>query len=423
MISVPIKPEITKKIIDNDGRLYLVGGAVRDYLLDRKIHDYDFCVTGLTKENFEELFPDAKLIGKNFPVYLLNGYEFAFARKEIKVSNGYKGFEVDFNPNITIKEDLKRRDLTINSMAVDLWSGETIDPFGGEKDLNYELLYPTSEAFKEDPLRVYRVARFGAELEFKPHMSLIEYMNSLSGELNSLSTERVFEELKKALNGKEPHLFFKYLRKADVLHVHFREIFYLINTPQVEEYHPEGSAFKHTMQTLKIITSLTDKEHVIFAILIHDIGKGLTPLRQLPHHYEHCKLGLDALDNSANRIPLPKKWYRSAKIVIKEHMRITNWKVMSPGKVVRLFKRIKKSPLTIEDMVNVVKADKLGRDNPDDIVTCINGIKELYYKMFEETGGENVNSKRYSGKEFGEQLFQYRCHWLKKERNKILNRS
>ena len=191
--------KIAKKIEDNGGRLYLVGGAVRDSILNRPVSDEDYCVCGLDKDEFIKLFPDCFLRGKSFEVFDLGGKEFALARKEKKTGKGHKEFEIITGKEITIEEDLKRRDLCINSIAKDVLTDELIDPFGGMEDMKNRIIRATSNAFIEDPLRVYRVARFASELEFNVEKSTIKMMNSLKSELLTLSKERVFCEFRKAL--------------------------------------------------------------------------------------------------------------------------------------------------------------------------------------------------------------------------------
>ncbi|MFW6029112.1 MAG: HD domain-containing protein [Halanaerobiales bacterium] len=259
------------------------------------------------------------------------------------------------------------------------------------------------------------MARFASQLGFKVHFNTMHIMRLLKDELYTLSPERVFEEFRKAIVSKDPVRFFDILNKVNVLDVHFPKIERLLDTPQVKKWHPEGNVYIHTMMALDVISQLTDLEHVRFAVLCHDLGKGLTNPDNWPHHYKHDHIGIDALNSLAERIPLPNKWYDSAAWTIKQHQRITKWKIMKPGKVVRLFEQIKRSPLDIKDVFNIVLADKYGRGYQSKTDT-MNGIELLYYKMFTEVTGNLIDSERYQGKEFGEQLFQKRCHWIKANR-------
>ena len=175
--------EIANLIANNGGRLYLVGGAVRDEIMNRPINDYDYCIVGLSAVEVLKLFPEALSYGKSFPVFNINGNEYALARKEIKTSLGHKGFDVIADKNITIEEDLLRRDITINSIAKDILTGEYIDPFRGVEDIKNKIIRATSNAFIEDPLRVYRVARFAAQLNFEVSEDTIDLMKQINAEV------------------------------------------------------------------------------------------------------------------------------------------------------------------------------------------------------------------------------------------------
>lgn len=317
--------EIANKIKNAGGRLYIVGGSVRDKILGRECKDEDYCITGITKEEFASIFPESKYIGKSFGVFEFNNKEFAIARKEKKTGVGHKEFDIENNKNITIEEDLRRRDITINSIAQDVITGEIIDPHNGIKDLEEKKIKAVSSAFKEDPLRVYRVARIATELEFDVEINTLKMMNSLKNELVSLSKERVFDELRKALRTNKPSIFFDVLRKADVLDVHFKEIYDLIGALQPPKYHPEGDSYNHTMTTLDNSARITKNEKIRFACLVHDLGKGRTPKEMYPHHYGHEKNGIEPLMELAKRIGIPKEWKECGITAIKEHMRGRNF--------------------------------------------------------------------------------------------------
>ena len=316
--------KIAKLIEEHGGRLYLVGGAIRDKLLNRPIFDEDYCVVGLEKQDFLELFPNAHIRGKAFEVFDLGGHEFALARTEKKTGKGHKEFEITTNKNITIEEDLARRDITINSIAQDVLTKEIIDPFNGQKDLKNKIIRATSKAFKEDPLRVYRVARFASELNFKVEEETIKMMNKLKDELNLLSKERVFCEFKKALATQKPSIFFNLLRESEVLEIHFKEIYDLIGSIQPIEYHPEGDSYNHTMLVVDNSAKLTNDLMIRYCALVHDLGKGLTPKEILPHHYGHDERGVEAEKKLSNRIGVPTSWKKAGVTACKEHMRGRN---------------------------------------------------------------------------------------------------
>ena len=259
---------IANKIKEAGGRLYLVGGAVRDEILGKEVHDEDYCVTGI--KDFQKLFPKAYIRGKDFAVFDINGKEFAMARTETKQGKGHKEFEIETNPSITIEQDLARRDITINSIAKDVLTQEIIDPFNGQKDIRNKIIKATSKSFNEDPLRVYRVARFSAQLGFSVEKETIKMMNDLKDELGNLSKERVFSEFRKALETDKPSIFFEVLKQADVLDIHFKEIKDLIGAEQPEKYHPEGDAYNHTMLVLDKSAELTPKVEIRFSALVHD---------------------------------------------------------------------------------------------------------------------------------------------------------
>lgn len=316
--------EIAKIIKQNGGTLYLVGGAVRDEIIGKTIKDEDYCITGISSEKMKALFPNIKTQGKAFEVFILENKEFAMARTEKKLGQGHKEFEITTNEKITIEEDLERRDITINAIAQNVLTGEIIDPYGGLEDIKKQKIKAVSSKFKEDPLRVYRVARFAAELQFNVEESTLKMMNSLKNELLTLSKERVFTELRKALETKKPSIFFEILRKAQVLDVHFKEIYDLIGAIQPEKYHPEGDSYNHTMITLDNCAKITDDEKIRFCALVHDLGKGQTPKEMYPHHYGHEERGVEPLKKLAKTIGIPEEWKECSITAIREHMRGRN---------------------------------------------------------------------------------------------------
>lgn len=314
--------EIANKIKQAGGTLYSVGGAVRDRILGKTSKDEDYCVTGITKEEFMGIFPEAKYRGKAFGVFVLENKEFAMARTEEKIGVGHKEFKVKTNKEIKIEEDLKRRDITINAIAEDVLVGQIIDPYNGKQDIKNKKIRAVSNAFCEDPLRVYRACRFAAELEFEVEENTLEIMYSLRDELLALSKERVFEELRKALKADKPSIFFETLKKAKVLEVHFKEVYDLIGALQPEKYHPEGDSFNHTMIALDNCAKITKDEKIRFCALVHDLGKGRTPKEMYPHHYGHEERGIEPLRELARRIGIPTLWKECGMTAIKEHMKV-----------------------------------------------------------------------------------------------------
>ncbi len=405
--------QIANKIKNAGGTLYLVGGAIRNKFLNLPITDEDYCVTGLTKEKFQEIFPEAKIQGKSFPVFTINNIEFALARKERKIGIGHKAFEFLADENITIEEDLARRDLTINSIAENVLTKEIIDPFNGIQDLKNKILRKTTDAFKEDPLRVYRTARFAATLEFTVDSKTIELMKSLKSELNTLSKERVFIEFKKALSSNKPSIFFEVLKQAEVLDVHFKEISNLIGKNQPEKYHPEGDSYNHTMIVVDNSAKLTDNLEIRFSCLVHDFGKGNTPKAILPHHYGHDERGIELVKKFGNRIGIPNSWIKCGKTACKWHMKAGIFEQMTASKKIDLIENISKSYLGLEGLKIVVACDK-ARNNLHEILNSIT-FERIGKECLNKINGNYIKKKypNITEKEFGKKLHEERVKWLK----------
>jgi len=302
--------------------VYLVGGAVRDGLLDLAVYDRDWVVVGATPEMM--LAKGFEQVGKDFPVFLhpKTKEEYALARTERKVGVGYHGFEVFAAPNVTLEEDLIRRDLTINAMARSP-SGDIIDPYGGQQDLHNKLLRHVSEAFSEDPLRVLRVARFAAKLapfDFKlaPETQSLMTQMVQAGELSDLTPERVWQEVVKALNTETPSVFFTVLDSVGAIEVLFPELFALHHVTQPQKYHPEGDVWNHTMMVLDAAAGLSNDPMVRFAALVHDLGKAMTPEALWPKHHGHEVAGVPIVVELCERYRVPKKWQQLAS-------RVTQW--------------------------------------------------------------------------------------------------
>ena len=402
---------IAKKINENGGRLYLVGGAVRDEILNIENEDEDYCVVGLSHDEFVNLFPEAFARGKSFEVFDMYEKEFALARVEKKIGKGHKEFEIISNKNISIIEDLKRRDLTINSIAKDVITGEIIDPFNGIDDLKKGIVRATSNSFSEDPLRVYRTARFACKLGFKVDKDTLLLMKSLKNELLELSAERVFNEMKKALSYNKPSIFFNTLRDAEVLDVHFVEIFKLIGALQPEKYHPEGDAYNHTMLAVDMSATLTDDERIRFAALVHDLGKGVTPKEMYPHHYGHDEKGVAEVAKFANRLKMPNDWTSFGKVAAKEHMKGGIFYKMTPSKQVNFIERVYKSKIGLRGLEIVVESDRNCRG--------INSPKvefaELGERVMKEINGDLIKEKfgLDEGIKLNQKLHQQRVEFLK----------
>lgn len=353
--------EFASKIASIGGRAYIVGGWVRDKLMGNEPHDTDYVICGVCRADFQKIFAEAIVIGNSFPVFslLISGKrcEVAFARKERKAGIGYKGFEVLFDPSVTIEDDLYRRDTTVNSMAMDILSGEILDLYGGAKDLKDRILRPVSIHFSEDPVRALRAARQGAQHGFQISPELCLAMKKCRNELFKEPQERIFAELKKALTTVKPSLFFNILQESNLLDVVFPEIYRLIGKTQPAEYHPEGDAYAHTMIVIDKVAADTSNPIAVFCALVHDIGKGSTPETMLPHHYDHEKRGIEVLAQWNNRCTMPKEWIKCAKFVIKEHMRAPLLK--KPSKISQLIMGVSKLSYIIsgEEFCSIIEAD------------------------------------------------------------------
>jgi len=291
-------------------QVYLVGGAVRDEQLGISHKERDWCVVGATPD--ELLGAGYKKVGKDFPVFLhpKTNEEYALARTERKTAPGYHGFAFDFSPDVSIEDDLQRRDLTINAIAKD-GDGHLIDPFGGMRDVKNRVLRHVSDAFREDPVRILRVAKFAARfsgLGFKiagETMALMRHMVD-DGEVDALVPDRVWKETEEALRGSNVRVFFEVLRASGALQKLFPEVDRLFGVPQPEEWHPEIDTGLHTMMVLDQAESLSNDLEVRFAALTHDLGKGTTPKAELPRHLRHEARGARLIREMADRMPIPK---------------------------------------------------------------------------------------------------------------------
>lgn len=354
--------EFANKIHELGGKAYLVGGAVRDKFRGVEAHDRDYCVTGIDKRTFVAGFPNAPKFGKSFPVYSVEidaaQCEVAFARTERKVGTGYRGFEVIFTPDVTIEQDLYRRDTTINAMAIELLSGDLVDPFGGREDVLSKKIRAVSEHFTDDPVRALRAARQAAQFGFEICAETVEAMRRCGEELAHEPSERIFGELKTALKTEKPSIFFRSLERAGLLEVTFPEIANLRGKIQPIEFHPEGDAYEHTLNTLDAVAKINPKPIVRFAALMHDIGKGTTPPEMLPHHYLHEKRGLEVLNQMDNRMTLPTYWKKMAAFVIREHMRAP--RLEKAGKIVSLLFKLYSLKLDIKGFCDVIRIDNGG---------------------------------------------------------------
>ncbi|CNK43844.1 multifunctional tRNA nucleotidyl transferase/2'3'-cyclic phosphodiesterase/2'nucleotidase/phosphatase [Yersinia mollaretii] len=348
-------------------KVYLVGGAVRDNLLNLPVTEQDWVVVGATPEQL--LAQGYQQVGKDFPVFLhpVSHEEYALARTERKSGQGYTGFTCYAAPDVTLEEDLLRRDLTINAIARSD-DGELIDPYHGRQDLKNKVLRHVSEAFGEDPLRVLRVARFAARFahlgfSVAPETQSLMAAMARSGELSALTPERVWKETEKALKTQSPQVYFQVLRDCDALAVLFPEIDRLFGVPAPEKWHPEIDTGIHTLMTLTIAARLSPEVDIRFAALCHDLGKGLTPKEFWPHHHGHGPAGVKLVEQLCQRLRVPNPVRDLAKLVAEYHDLIHTVNKLRPETLLKLFDAIDvwRKPERLEQMIMTSEADARGR--------------------------------------------------------------
>ncbi|WP_308836469.1 multifunctional CCA addition/repair protein [Pantoea sp. Nvir] len=354
-------------------KMYLVGGAVRDALLKLPVKDRDWVVVGSTPEEMQE--QGFQRIGRDFPVFLHpnSREEYALARTERKNGIGYSGFVVWSAPNVTLEQDLQRRDLTINAIAQTA-NGDLIDPFHGNRDLQARLLRHVSCAFNEDPLRVLRVARFAARfahLNFRiaeETQTLMSQMTA-SGELRHLTAERVWRETEKALTAFNPQVYFQVLRDCGALKVLFPEIDNLFGIPSPEKWHPEIDTGIHTLMALTLVSALSEEVDVRFATLIHDVGKALTPQEKWPSHHGHGVAGIRLVKALCQRLRVPNAIRDLALIVTEFHDMVHTIERQPADVLIALFDRIDiwRKPHRIEQIALTSEADARGRSGLESI--------------------------------------------------------
>jgi tRNA nucleotidyltransferase (CCA-adding enzyme) len=348
-------------------KIYLVGGAVRDSLLNLPIKDKDYMVVGATPEQMQQL--GYRQVGKDFPVFLhpKTQQEYALARTERKVGLGYGGFSCYASPDVTLEQDLLRRDLTINAIAQDE-EGNLYDPYNGVADIQARQLRHVSTAFAEDPLRVLRVARFAARfhsLGFKiatETMSLMQHM-SQTEELTALTPERVWQEVDKSLGGPNPEIFFQVLRQCGALKILFPEIDALFGIPQPEKWHPEIDTGLHTLMVLTQATLLTQDKAVRFAALVHDLGKALSPKEHWPKHHGHGQKGLPVIKKLCERLRVPNEYRDLALLVSDLHQNVHQAFELRAETIVKVFDKADfwRKPERLNQLLLACIADMRGR--------------------------------------------------------------
>lgn len=354
------------------GQCYLVGGAVRDALLDLPLSDRDWVVVGSDQAAMEAAGFHA--VGRDFPVFLQphSGEEFALARTERRTHRGHRGFVVDADPSVTLEEDLVRRDLTINAMARSA-DGRLIDPFNGAHDLASRTLRHVSPAFTEDPLRILRVARFAAQLgdgEFQLHESTADLLRQMiaDGMLDELTPERVWKEVARALMTKRPDRFFSVLREVGGLKVILPELDRQFGVPQTATYHPEIDAGIHNLLCLQATARADDPLPVRFAVLCHDFGKGITPKNILPSHRGHERAGIPLVTEVCERLRVPKECRDLALKVCEWHLHCHRANELRPETLLKVLENLDafRRPQMLDGFLAACTADARGRTGFED---------------------------------------------------------
>jgi tRNA nucleotidyltransferase (CCA-adding enzyme) len=348
-------------------QIYLVGGAVRDEQLGISHKERDWCVVGATPD---ELLADGyRQVGKDFPVFLhpKSKEEYALARTERKTAPGYHGFAFDFSPDVSLEDDLSRRDLSINAIAKDS-DGKLIDPYGGLPDIKNKILRHVSDAFGEDPVRILRVAKFAARfhgLGFSIAGETMALMRSMvaAGEVDALVPDRVWRETEEALRGANARVFFEVLRNCGALQRLFPEVDALFGVPQPEKWHPEIDTGLHTMMVLDQAELLSTDIEVRFAALTHDLGKGTTSKDKLPSHPGHEIRGVKLIQGIDERLPIPKACRNLATMVAQFHTHCHRALELKSKTLVKLLEDCDafRRPERFEQFLIACEADARGR--------------------------------------------------------------
>ena len=344
---------------------YEVGGAVRDRMLGIEVHDRDWVVVGATPEQM--LRAGFRQVGADFPVFLhpQTNEEYALARTERKSAPGYRGFVVHADPSVTLEQDLSRRDLTINAMAL-APDGTLIDPFGGAADLRAGVLRHVSDAFVEDPVRILRVARFAARYAgFRVAPETLALMRAMvdAGEVGALVAERVWQELARGLMEDRPSRMFELLRDCGALRVLLPEVDRLWGVPQRPEHHPEVDTGVHLMMVLDTAARLRTPLAVRFACLCHDLGKGNTPADMLPRHVGHEERSVRLLRSLCTRLKVPVECRELAEVTAREHGHVHASLTLQAAAQLRLLERCDalRRPARFADMLLACECDARGR--------------------------------------------------------------
>ena len=400
-------------------QIYLVGGAVRDKLLNFPVVEKDWVVIGSTPQ--EMLAKGYQQVGKDFPVFLhpKTKDEYALARTERKSGKGYYGFEVYADKDVTLEQDLIRRDLTINAIAMDV-DGNIFDPYHGQADLKAKILRHVSPAFSEDPLRVLRVARFAARyahLGFRLAPETLELMQQIaaSGELQLLAAERVWKETSRALTERSPQVYFEILREANALKSWFAEVDILWGIPNPAKWHPEIDTGIHTMMVLEQAAKLSRDPVTRFAALCHDLGKAKSPKENLPKHSGHEKSGIPLITQLCRRLKTPAEYEQLSKIASEYHLHLHRFEELNPKTIVKVLENTDafRRPERFEQFLQVCEADYRGRAGFEDREYPQADLMRRAFQVCLTIKPQDLLAKGYSGKALGDEIHRERVSLVK----------
>lgn len=398
---------------------FLVGGAVRDRLLGIPPKELDWVVVGRTEAEMEAAGFQA--VGKDFPVFLhpITKEEHALARTERKTAPGYRGFTVHADPDVTLEEDLLRRDLTINAIAEDS-TGHLIDPFKGEADLQQGLLRHVSDAFSEDPVRILRIARFAArfggwgfKVTHKTHQLMKQMVEG--GEVDALVAERVWQETLKALTTDRPDRYFEVLRNCGALARIFPELEALFGVPQPAHHHPEIDSGVHTLMVLQQAVRLSDKPEVRFAALLHDLGKGTTPQSEWPKHHDHEARSTKLVKQLCKRLKVPKHYRDLALAVAQYHGHFHRADEMRPATILKMLEGIDafRRAGRLEAFLIAGEADQRGRSGFEEASFTQSTTLRRAFEAAQSVNTEPIIAQGYEGKAIREELKKQRVHAIR----------
>jgi len=406
-------------------QIYLVGGAVRDALLGIEPRDRDYVVVGATPEQMIAL--GYRPVGKDFPVFLhpQSGEEYALARTERKTAPGYHGFEFRADPSVTLEEDLRRRDLTINAMAQDA-EGNIIDPYGGRDDLSLGRLRHVSPAFAEDPVRILRVARYAARYArwgFRVAHGTHDLMKAMveAGEADALVSERVWQELVSALGEQAPERFFEVLRACGALARIFPELDRLFGVPQPKHHHPEEDCGVHTLLVLRQAARLSPDPRVRFAALVHDLGKADTPKEEWPRHIAHEQRGVARVQQLCERLRAPRDYCDLALLVTRHHGLYHRTEELRSATLLELLENLDafRRPERFELFLLACEADSRGRPGFEDRDFPQPRLLRAALRAAGAVDARQVIAEGHSGKAIGDALRQRRIAALRQWRQEM----